>query len=381
MTRTAHFLLIALVLALCACSGPEPEAEEAGHSAEEESELDRITITNAAAEASGIAVSVAGPGALREVLTLPGRIVLQPAARAELHAPYPGPVRAVLRNVGDSVRRGEALARVESAESLQTYPIVSPISGIVLARQTSVGDVTGEDALFVVGDLSRLQAELHVSTRDIGRVNAGQTVILTGLDGAAQIEAQLASVLPAADAHSQTLTARAPFTASATSPIRPGMAVRGAVVLTQQDVAIAAPTDAVQTLEGRSVVFVQVAEETFEARPVTLGRRGGDMVEITSGLSAGERYVTRNAFLSKPRSARAKPDTATNRELRSILPRRSSARSMSSGSSPSRSRRRCRAFRACNPRARSRATGSARSRLCSPNPSTSTSPASKWRSA
>jgi cobalt-zinc-cadmium efflux system membrane fusion protein len=299
MTRIAHTAILALAVALSACSrGAEAEIEEAGH-ADEEAGLDRVTITDEAAEASEIAVSVAGPGALREVLTLPGRIVLQPAARAELHAPYPGPVRAVLRNVGDNVRRGEALARVESAESLQTYPIVSPIAGIVLERQTSVGDVTGEDTLFVVGDLSRLQAELNVSTRDIARVNAGQTVIITGLDGTAQIEAQLASVLPAADPHSQTLTARAPFTSSPTSPIRPGMAVRGSVVLSQQDVAVSAPADAVQTLERRAVVFVLVADETYEARPVTVGRRGDDMVEIVSGLTAGEHYVSRNAFLVK----------------------------------------------------------------------------------
>lgn len=298
-------VMLALALAACGDSG-QPEADahgETGHSEEEghaeASGAKRVTITNEAAEASEIALSVASPGALREVLSLPGRIVLQPAARADLHAPYPGPVRAVLKNIGDPVRRGETVARVESAESLQTYSIASPIAGIVLERQTSVGDVTGEEALFVVGDLTRLQAELNVSTRDIGRVSSGQIVLISGLDGAAQVEAQLASVLPAADTHSQTLMARAPFTVSATSAIRPGMAVRGAVVLTQEDVAIAVPADAVQTLEGQNVVFVLVENETYEARAVTLGRRGGDVVEITTGLNAGERYVSRNAFLVK----------------------------------------------------------------------------------
>lgn len=304
MKRIIQSTALALVLSLGACErGAEADAEaghaeEGGHG-EEESGADRVTITNEAAEASEIALSVAGPGALRETLSLPGRIVLQPSARAELHAPYPGPVRAVMRNIGDNVRRGEAVARVESAESLQTYAIVSPIAGVVLERATSVGDVTAEDPLFVVGDLTRLQAEFSVPTRDIGRVNTGQIVLISGLDGAAQVQAQLASVLPAADAHTQTLTARAPFTVQASSAIRPGMAVRGAVVLAQEDVAIAVPADAVQTLEGRTVVFVLVADETYEARPVTVGRRGGEMVEITAGLSAGERYVSRNAFLVK----------------------------------------------------------------------------------
>ncbi|MGH6949815.1 MAG: efflux RND transporter periplasmic adaptor subunit [Vitreimonas sp.] len=304
MMRILQSAALAFALSLAACdrggdAGAEPEhAGEEGH-AEEEGGADRVTITNEAAEASEIALSVAGPGALRETLSLPGRIVLQPAARAELRASYPGPVRAVLRNIGDHIRRGEVLARVESAESLQTYSIVSPIAGVVLERAVSVGDVTAEDPLFVVGDLTRLQAELSVPTRDIGRVNSGQTVLIAGLDGATQVHAEIASVLPAADLHTQTLMARAPFTVQAPSAIRPGMAVRAAVVLAQEDVAIAVPADAVQSFEGRNVVFVLVADETYEARPVTVGRRGGDMVEIATGLAAGERYVSRNAFLVK----------------------------------------------------------------------------------
>ncbi|UPT65152.1 MAG: HlyD family efflux transporter periplasmic adaptor subunit [Hyphomonadaceae bacterium JAD_PAG50586_4] len=169
----------------------------------------------------------------------------------------------------------------------------------MLERQTNIGDVTSEDPLFVVGDLSRLQAELNVVTRDIGRVAAGQSVVITGLDGATRIEARIASVLPTADAHSQTLLARAPLTISANSPLRPGMAVRASVVLTEQQVPIAVAADAVQTLEGRTVVFVRVAADTYEARPVTIGRSGRDTVEITAGLAPGEIYVSENAFLVK----------------------------------------------------------------------------------
>ncbi len=279
--------------------GEDEHAEgEAGH-AEEEAGGERVTIPVESARESGIVVATAGPGAIEETLNLTGRIMLQPSARAEVHAPYSGPVRAVLRNVGDSVRRNETLARVESAESLQTYAIVTPIAGVVLDRQTNIGDVTSDQPLFVVGDLSRLQAELNVATRDIGRISSGQRVFITGLDGTTRVEAQIASVLPTADAHSQTLIARAPLSVSQGSALRPGMAVRGAVVTAAQQAAVAVPRDAVQTLEGRSVVFVRVSDDTYEARPVTLGRTGATQVEILSGLAAGEAYVSENAFLVK----------------------------------------------------------------------------------
>lgn len=277
------------------------EEGETGHAEKghDEGGGDRVTIPAASAEASGIGIATAGPGAIRDTITLTGRIMLQPSARAEVHAPYSGPVRAVSRNVGDAVRRGETLARVESAESLQTYSIVSPIAGVVLERQTNIGDVTGEEALFVVGDLSRLQAELNVAARDIGRVAAGQDVVITGLDGVKSIEARIATVLPTADAYSQTLIARAPISASNASALRPGMAVRGGVVVAESNVPVAVADEAVQTVEGRSVVFVRVEPDVYEARPVSLGRRGRDMVEITAGLKANEVYVSKSAFLVK----------------------------------------------------------------------------------
>lgn len=295
-------LILALLLPLSACGGSgkaDAEAVPGKEQKEEHAGGERVTISAEAAEASDLGFSTAGPGAIQETLELTGRITLQPSARAEIHAPYPGPVRSLSRNIGDRVQKGETLARVESAESLQTYPIASPIAGVVLDRQTNIGDVTGGDPLFVVGDLSRIQAELNVATRDIGRVTAGQSVVVSGLDGNSRVEATIAAVLPTANADSQTLIARAPMRISPESPIRPGMAIRGAVVLSEQEAPIAIESTGLQNFEGKQVVFVRVAPDVFEARAVTVGRSGKSTVEITSGLKLGEVYVSKNAFLVK----------------------------------------------------------------------------------
>jgi len=298
-TLLAGFAL-AILLSVGACNSQNANSEAAEEEEHDEAEgPEHVTISTAAAQTSGIVVVQAGPGVIQESLILSGRIVLQPSARADVHAPYPGPVRAVLHNIGDTVRSGQTLARVESAESLQTYSISSPISGVVLERQTNIGDVTSDAPLFIIGDLSRVQAELNVVVRDIGRVTPGQAVVITGLDGTSAIQTRIATVLPTADAHSQTIIARAPLTISGASPFRPGMAVRGSVVLTEQQVSVAVPLDAVQTFEGQTVVFVRVDAETYEVRPVTTGRSGRDTIEIVAGLAPGEAYVSENAFLVK----------------------------------------------------------------------------------
>ena len=55
---------------------------------------------------------------------------------------------------------------------------------------------------------------------------------------------------------------------------------------------------AVQTLFDFTVVFSQHGD-VYQARPLTLGRRGGGFIEVLKGLTAGERYVVENSFLIK----------------------------------------------------------------------------------
>lgn len=301
-------LAVAVMLAACVKNGDgealaadEPAAGEKEHAEKEEGhdeDMPRVEIDAAALDAAGVKLAKAGPGLIRETLTLTGRIMLQPSARAEVRAPYQGVVKSVEKNIGDMVARGDILARVESAESLQTYSLKAPIAGTVLERATNVGDVTDGVPLFLIGDLQRLQAELNVVTHDTDRIAAGQTVTILGLDGEARFTGTIASVLPVTDAHSQTLIARVAVELGDVKSLRPGMAIRGDVVVGETEAALVAPADAVQSLEGKQVVFVQEGE-ALEARPVTLGRSGAGAVEVTGGLEAGEILVAENAFLVK----------------------------------------------------------------------------------
>lgn len=312
ISRTLIALLVALIAAgtLAGCGKdagggaeaavePVGEAEEhAGGDGDHDEDMPRVEIDAAALDAAGVKLAPASPGTIRETLTLTGRIMLQPSARAEVRAPYPGAVKSVEVNIGDAVKRGDVLARVESADSLQTYAVTAPIDGTILERTTNVGAVTDGAALFLIGDLARLQAELNVVTHDIDRVTAGQSVSILGLDGEARYQGAIASVLPVTDAHSQTLIARVPVTLEASQALRPGMAIRGEVVVGEAAASIVAPADAVQSLEGKNVVFVQEGD-ALEARAVTLGRSGAGSVEITEGLKEGDLLVAENAFLVK----------------------------------------------------------------------------------
>jgi len=61
---------------------------------------------------------------------------------------------------------------------------------------------------------------------------------------------------------------------------------------------IALPEEAVQTVEGREVVFVKTANG-FQATAVATGKRGGGRIEIVDGVKPGAMIATRGAFLLK----------------------------------------------------------------------------------
>ena len=61
--------------------------------------------------------------------------------------------------------------------------------------------------------------------------------------------------------------------------------------------ATAVPASALVDDGGRPVVFVQVAGELFERRPVRLGTQDADYLQVVDGLKPGERVVTQGAYL------------------------------------------------------------------------------------
>jgi cobalt-zinc-cadmium efflux system membrane fusion protein len=68
--------------------------------------------------------------------------------------------------------------------------------------------------------------------------------------------------------------------------------------------AVVVPRRALHRVDGHPVVFV-VDDDTYVARPVTVGAVGRNNVQITSGLSAGERFADQGAFLVKAELAKS----------------------------------------------------------------------------
>jgi cobalt-zinc-cadmium efflux system membrane fusion protein len=256
----------------------------------------RTIITPDAARAGGVTTERAGSAYLGESLPLTGRIEITPEGQSEVHARYPGRVMAMSVQLGDRVRRGQVVARVESSESLQTYSITAPISGVIMAKNTNVGSITGGgDPMLVIGDPSQVHAEFFLYPRDAERVRVGQRVEVVSLAGDHRINAVIEAILPTADLTNQTLIAHVHLP-SQSGAWRPGLGVRGTVQVATSEVPLAVQTKAIQPFRDFQVVYAKVGN-TYEVRMLELGRRTPEWTEVLGGLEAGTEYVVDGAFL------------------------------------------------------------------------------------
>jgi cobalt-zinc-cadmium efflux system membrane fusion protein len=266
------------------------------HRFEYESYEGRTIIAAEVARDAGIGTATAGPGTIADELVLYGAIGPDTTRIRQVHARFPGVIRTVARNVGDTVRSGEPLATVESNESLQTYAVTAPIAGVVTQRHAAPGEQTDADSLFEIADYSTVWAELDVFSRDRARLSQGLPVTIT-TDNGLLASGTIDYLAPVGSRASQSVTARVVLD-NADGRWTPGHFVEGRVTIATTPVALVVPLSALQRFRDFDVVFAQVGE-TYEVRMLTLGRRDAVNVEVLGGLEPGTRYVTENSYLIK----------------------------------------------------------------------------------
>ncbi len=297
-------LCAALLSGAFACdrspSPPESVEEHAGveggegHAAEEAriARLDPATL-----EEFGIELAVAGPGAIEKSISLPAEVRPNEDRLAHIAPRFPGIAREVRAQIGDRVKAGQVLAVIES-EALAPFDLKTLTEGLVIAKHITRGEpVSREQAAFVVADLRDVWIDISVYQKDLALVRVGQPVVVSAGHELEEARGEISYLAPVVDEATRTSTARVVLPNPA-GTWRPGLFVTARVDVAREEVPVAVPKTALEVLDDRSVVFVE-AEGGFEPRPVSLGRRGDQHVEILSGLSPGQRYVARGGFTLK----------------------------------------------------------------------------------
>lgn len=352
-----------------AAGGHDEKGEHGNDGGEEKEGL--VALTPQQIEASGITVVAVGRGGGGGETRISGRVEPAIGARAAVAAAIGGRVERVIVAPGTNVRAGQPLAVVVSGEaatmragadaaraeaeaarlvyqrdqSLVTQGVVarqeleasrarslaadaaaraaaaqanaagtpdahgcvtitSPVPGVVGAVRVTPGAfVSAGDIVANVSD--PLQTELVFSAPPVlaAQIAPGARVEVTGSNGS--FGAVVTGV--AADVREQGGMAIIRARPESGSLPPAGSPVAGVVVAAGEGDTLTVLADAVQTVEGRSVVFV-AHEKGFRATPVLSGRRAGGRIEILNGLSGDERVAGSNAFLLKAELAKGEAE-------------------------------------------------------------------------
>ncbi|OKY76501.1 MAG: hypothetical protein BM485_04530 [Desulfobulbaceae bacterium DB1] len=179
-------------------------------------------------------------------------------------------------------------------ERTTRYEITAPISGTIIEKHLTRGEKVGEDvSVFTIADLSTVWVDLQVPTRDISSIQQGMSVAIESQDGL-KTEGKVAAISPVVDAETRTATARIAVE-NHRGDWMPGSFVTGSIRVSDENLPLVIPRNAVQGFEGKEIVFL-ADDHGFRHVPVVSGRHDRDNVEILSGLQVGRRIVTKGAF-------------------------------------------------------------------------------------
>jgi len=195
------------------------------------------------------------------------------------------------------VPRSEIDRLERTGESAKSLTFVSPISGVVTAKNVVEGSrLAPGDTPYEITDLAEVWVMADAYESDLAQVSVRMPATLTLAAFPDRVfQGSVAFIDPLLDPRTRTAKVHLHFL-NPTGELKPEM--YGEVVLQgtpRQGLTI--PADAVIHTGTRDVVFVDLGEGKFQPREVQLGARDGERVEVVKGIEEGEKVVTRANFL------------------------------------------------------------------------------------
>jgi len=193
---------------------------------------------------------------------------------------------------------GERLRDDSPADALGA--ILAPFPGTVMAINATPGEmVEPAREILTLADLSTLWAQAEVPERELGGIAAGTPVELTvpAFPGRS-FSGQVSRVANELDARTGTARVRCELP-NPEGLLRVNMFASMSLLIPLGREALVVPDGAVQTIDGRPVIFVAQGPQRYARRDVALGQAQPGGIEVTAGLTAGDPVVVRGGFRLK----------------------------------------------------------------------------------
>lgn len=172
--------------------------------------------------------------------------------------------------------------------------------GIVTSYNVAVGElVDPSDELMTITGISTVWVLADVYEKDLASVRVGQSVrIRVASYPGEEFKGEITYISDVIDPVTRTAKVRC-VVANPAHRLKLEMFATIEIPTDRRSEALVIPAKAVQTLDGRKTVFVQQSETEFRKQVIQLGAESGEWVEVTAGVSAGDRIVSDGSFYLK----------------------------------------------------------------------------------
>ena len=192
----------------------------------------------------------------------------------------------------ESVKTQYEVAKLTYENLLENTTLVSPISGVITARNYDNGDMVGGQPIFVVQQISPAKVIINVSENLYSYLKKGMPVSIE-LDALPEqtFEGKIHRITPSIDAATHTFPVEI-IIPNGKEQIKPGMYARVTMKYGTRPNVVVPDRAVVKMLgSGDRFIYVYKADGTVSYQKVEVGRRMQDKYEILSGIADGDEVV------------------------------------------------------------------------------------------
>jgi cobalt-zinc-cadmium efflux system membrane fusion protein len=178
--------------------------------------------------------------------------------------------------------------------------IKAPAAGVVMKREITPGaSVNPGDNLFLISDLASVWVMAEVPEKNLSSLKIGAAVQVKVAAYPEEVfTGRIARLGETLNADTRTIEVRC-LVENRAGKLKPEMYASVGLIVGEKRPAAMVSSAALQEMDDQTVVFVAKDQNQFEKRVVKVERKLGELVEVLSGLSRGERVVTAGSFQLK----------------------------------------------------------------------------------
>lgn len=189
----------------------------------------------------------------------------------------------------------------QAQQQLADTVIRAPITGVVQTRRANTGEYVAAGAPIAdVVRINPLRLKLAIPERDSALVRQGQAVRVRVDGDSSSYPGSIARLSPALDPQNRTLLVEADI--QNPGSLRPGVMARAQIVIGESP-SLTLPEGAIVVFAGVHKVIMVDAGKAVE-KQVTVGKRSGELIEVLTGVSAGDKVVANPGSLQQGQPVR-----------------------------------------------------------------------------